>query len=517
MQPGTGRFVHALARETLYADLLAGQRARRHAAVAHALAERLPRQDDLVSEVAHHFSRAAVYQPDLLDAGRRAHQRRSALGGTTRRLRGGRASCGARRSTSTSRAAPATTERRHDLLLGLAWLLMRLGDMRRHAVAPGRGAGRTPAPRVTTCGWPRRRPASAAPASGTGDEVGSDDPDTVAVLEECLAHVEDLGLRARLLANLGLEHYVAWRPELSDPPLWESLEVARRSGDIEVLRDCLAAREMTLWAPGAYRAARGVRPRAPDSAAVAASSRSRRASSWPARQHQDGDAHAADETMAGAFALAEELGRTGLDVPLAFWRWLRADERQSPEADRLAEVAIALHRRSSIVSAPEIRGCTRLAVLRRTARCPTTSSSGRPATPTWASVQRSPTPSPITGDRDRALEVLGPPEPLGTDYTALFGGCLHGGDPRAGRGSPGRPLRAGRGADQPARRPGRDLRHGAGRWARPPTSWAADWWRWAAPRRRVAMLEQRPWPTTSRPGACRGERMARRRLAEATA
>ncbi len=67
-QPGTGRFVHALARETLYADLPAGQRARRHAAVAHALAERLPRQDDLVSEVAHHFSRAAVYQPDLLDA-----------------------------------------------------------------------------------------------------------------------------------------------------------------------------------------------------------------------------------------------------------------------------------------------------------------------------------------------------------------------------------------------------------------------------------------------------------------
>ena len=42
VQPGTGRFVHALARETVYADLAAGQRARRHAAVAQALAERLP-------------------------------------------------------------------------------------------------------------------------------------------------------------------------------------------------------------------------------------------------------------------------------------------------------------------------------------------------------------------------------------------------------------------------------------------------------------------------------------------
>ena len=30
----------------------------------------------------------------------------------------------------------------------------------------------------------------------------------------------------------------------------------------------------------------------------------------------------------------------------------------------------------------------------------------------------------LTGDHERALEVLGPPEPLGTDYTALFGACL---------------------------------------------------------------------------------------------
>ena len=30
----------------------------------------------------------------------------------------------------------------------------------------------------------------------------------------------------------------------------------------------------------------------------------------------------------------------------------------------------------------------------------------------------------MTGDHERALEVLGPLEPLGTDYTALFGACL---------------------------------------------------------------------------------------------
>jgi hypothetical protein len=179
---------------------------------------------------------------------------------------------------------------------------------------------------------------------------------------------------------------------------------------------------MTLWAPGAYRQrAECAREHLtlPLSPELEITARFQLASS----QHQDGDAHAADETMAGAFALAEELGRTGLDVPLAFWRWLRADERQLPEADRLAEAAIALHRRSSIVSAPEIRGCTRLAVLdgRPVPDDLIERAIGHPYLGFRAAVAHA---LAITGDRDRALEVLGPPEPLGTDYTALFGGCL---------------------------------------------------------------------------------------------
>ena len=101
--PGTGRFVHALARETLYADLPAGRRARRHAAVARALVDRLPRQLDLVSEVAHHFSRAAVYLPDLLnEAVEHTRGRRSPPNAGVPSKR--RASCGCRPSTSTCAA-----------------------------------------------------------------------------------------------------------------------------------------------------------------------------------------------------------------------------------------------------------------------------------------------------------------------------------------------------------------------------------------------------------------------------
>ena len=420
VQPGTGRFVHALARETLYADLPAGQRARRHAAVAHALVDRLPRQDELVSEVAHHFARAAAYLPELLDqavehtaGAARSAERRGAFEEALELWQ--------QAIELDERGAAATTGRRHQLLLSEAWLLMRLGDMagmqecQQQAVALARAEG------------DHVRMAEAATGFRSTNIwywrlVGSEDPVAVATLQECLAHVEDLGLRARLLANLGLEHYVAWRPELSDPPLWESLEVARRSGDAEVLRDCLAAREMTLWGPGMH-VQRAECAREHLTLGLSPELRITALFQLGTAQYQGGDGAAADQTMAEAFALAAELGRTGLDVPLAFWRWLRADESVSPDADHLAEVAIEVHRRSSIVSHAEIRGCTRLAALRGT-QVPddlVELGTGHPYLGFRAGVAHA---IATTGDHPRALEVLGPPEPLGTDYTALFGACL---------------------------------------------------------------------------------------------
>ncbi len=419
-QPGTGRFVHALARETLYADLPAGQRARRHAAVAQALVERLPRQDDLVSEVAHHFSRAAVYLPDLLDAAVE-HTHGAALSAERRGAYEEARELWLRAVELDERAAPATSERRHRLQLGLAWLLMRLGDMDgmesqlKDALARARAEG----------DYVRMAEAATGFRSTSiwyWRLVGSDDPDAVAAIEECLAHVEDLGLRARLLANLGLEHYVAWRQDETDPRMWESLEVARRSGDVEVLRDCLAAREMTLWGPGMH-VQRAECAREHLALALSPELEITARFQLATAQLQGGDAPAADETMAGALLLAEELGRTGLDVPLAFWRWLRADETLSPDADRLAEVAVELHRRSSIVSHAEIRACTRLAALHG-GQVPddlVQLGTGHPYLGIRAGVAHA---IAMTGDHPRAMEVLGPLEPLGTDYTALFGACL---------------------------------------------------------------------------------------------
>ncbi len=329
-----------------------------------ALAERPSRPDELVSEVAHHFSTAAVYLPDLLDAAVR-HTGDAARSAERRGAFEEARELWEQAVELDVRAAPRTTERRHELLLDLAWLLMRLGDMEgmqarfKEALVNARAEGDYV-----------RMAQAATGFRGTSiwywRLVGSDDPEAVEVIEECLAHVEDLGLRARLLANLGLEHYIAWRPELSDAPLWESLDVARESGDPEVLRDCLAAREMTLWGPGTH-VQRAECAREHLTLDISPELRITALFQLGTAQHQSGDTAAADATMSDAFALADELGRTGLDVPLAFWRWLRADETLSPDVESLAEVAVELHRRSSIVSHAEIRACTRLAALARPA------------------------------------------------------------------------------------------------------------------------------------------------------
>ena len=88
-EAGRYRFVHALSRETVYGDLRPGQRARWHARVGAALADRLAADPELVAEVAHHFSRAAAYLPEVVSARGRAR----AGGGPGRRagwrVRGG--------------------------------------------------------------------------------------------------------------------------------------------------------------------------------------------------------------------------------------------------------------------------------------------------------------------------------------------------------------------------------------------------------------------------------------------
>lgn len=419
LAPGTGRFVHALTRETIYADLPTGQRIRHHAAVAGALVERLSGQEELVSEVAHHFAQAAPYLPELLDDAV-DHSRRAAV--SAERRGAFEEARDLWRQAVALDARESSSARRHVLLLGLAQLLMRLGE-HEEMYALLDQALREARERGDHVRMAESATAFRSTSIWYGRLVGVEDPQLLAALEECLEHLEDLGLRARLLAHVGLEHYISWTDVDFHSLLREAIEVARSSGDPAVLRDCLAAMEMTLWGPGMYRQrmefarehlALGLPPELEIVALFQLGS----------ALYHAGQAQEADETMARAFALAESLGRTGVDVPLAFWRWFRATDAESPEAPALAVVARRLHAESGIVALAELDAAVQATELPPGDPVPESLvafGTGHPYLGVRARVALA---VQLSGDHELALEVLGEAEPLGTDYTALAGACL---------------------------------------------------------------------------------------------
>ena len=109
--------MHALTRETAYGDLRPGRRATWHAQVGDALRSRLGRDPDLVTEVAHHYSRAASLLPDVVE--RAVEHGRSAAQVAERRGAFEEAASLWTRAVDVERRAPEPDpRRRHALLLG---------------------------------------------------------------------------------------------------------------------------------------------------------------------------------------------------------------------------------------------------------------------------------------------------------------------------------------------------------------------------------------------------------------
>jgi hypothetical protein len=254
-------------------------------------------------------------------------------------------------------------------------------------------------------------------------EMGSDDPGAVEVLDLCLEHVQDSGLRARILANLGLEHYIAWRHDEADRCGRRSVELARASGDAQVLRDCLAAREVALWSPGKAEE-REVCAR--ESLEVADTDEYVLAARFQLATalHHQGRAGEADHEMAPALDLAARLGHTGSDVPLGWWRWMRAVESEDPEAPRIGRETLALHRRTTVVGLSELTGLYTIL----------NAADGAPVPPDIvASAINHPYPAfraavasalCLAGEVDAGVRLLGTPTEVGGDYAGLFAACL---------------------------------------------------------------------------------------------
>lgn len=420
--PGSFRFVHALTRETIERDLRPGRRAQLHGRVGRAMERRLAAQPELVTEVAFHLARAAAYLPDAvpdaLTYGAEAARAAERRGAFEEAAEGWRATL----EVEPLAVAP-DVRRRHALLLDLASARQRLGDIRGaqealdSAVALGRSVGDL---ELTA------RAATAFRSDGVWHwrEIGTYDATTVGVLQECLREIVDPALRARLLQQLSVEYYIGWRSREAEETGQEALELARTSGDRQLLRECLELRCVTLFLPG--RACE-LEETARELLALDVEGEREIAARFHLGNglHRQGRAAESDEVMARAFELASVLRHTSCDVPLAWWRWLRAAESRAPEADELAQQALALHRRTSVVGLEELTGLTTLEREPSTGVVPAdivVAVKGHPNRAFRTYVAHA---LARSGDLDGALAMLGDPlPPHQYDYATHFANCL---------------------------------------------------------------------------------------------
>ena len=331
VRAGGGRvaFAHALVRETLYGDLAAARRTRLHAALAGALESRLPGDPERRAEVAHHYRMAAPLGPGyaakavehLAAAARTADERHAA-----------------EESVELWRQAVATTgltagpdpAARLRLLSAQAAAELRLGrvaDARRH-VAEAIGIGRL-ADR-----WELAAEAAAVLADGGGvwawRPYGTADDGMTAALGDCLAHLPDGPLAALVLAALQLEHSFARRLDEAGACGHQSVAMARAAGDPGVLIRVLNLRALATWGPGTHAERRAIGtelltlPLRGEQEVAALFQ-------YATALHEAGLVADADAAMARCRAAATRLRHTAADVPLAWWQFMRAVERDDPD------------------------------------------------------------------------------------------------------------------------------------------------------------------------------------------
>ncbi|HEX8204458.1 MAG TPA: hypothetical protein VF587_00215, partial [Solirubrobacteraceae bacterium] len=138
---------------------------------------------------------------------------------------------------------------RADLLLRLAAAVWRTGRWEEarerfaDAAAAARDAG---APELLAR-------AALGHSGGAWERFGTEDPASVALLEEALATLpaEDSPLRARVLSRLGgVLYYSPDSQERSPALVVDAIDMARRTGDPEALVAALSASQYAFWRPG---------------------------------------------------------------------------------------------------------------------------------------------------------------------------------------------------------------------------------------------------------------------------
>lgn len=339
--PGRRRFVHAVVRDGIYADLAPSTREALHRRVAEAWEATVGVDDTTAGVVAGHWLRAAA-DPEAL--ARAAGWARRASAAATRSLAFEEAAAFLRTALDAAERARCGDAERVALLVEVAATEYRAGrfaESLAHAVAASESAGG------------QDRPDLMVAAALVVHDVAAPGfpPAVIAMCERALAHP---GLapvvRARLLAQMSSFHADAGRLAASSELSAAALELAEASGDPEAVLDAVRARmkvSVDALPPGERlrlgRLAIG-HARATGQPLVEL---------WGAKWRIDaaletGDLATTEEELARITALAR---RTGL--PLVRWHDLRLRASVAALVGRFPE-ALALNARAHDLGAREL-------------------------------------------------------------------------------------------------------------------------------------------------------------------
>ena len=129
--------------------------------------------------------------------------------------------------------------------------------------------------------------------------------------------------------------------------------------------------------------------------------------------------------MARCFAAAAGLRHTGADIPIAWWKFMRAVAQERPDAAVLGDAALELHRRARFIGMDEL---TAMHLIRRApVGSPVPDDAQRAVSDNPSSVLRALVAHAVaeSGDVTSAVALLGPPpDPRGRNYASRAGACL---------------------------------------------------------------------------------------------
>ena len=414
-------FVHALARDTLYTGLSAARRMRLHDRAGRVLEsmrwiDENGHDADATATIAHHAHLAAPLGAEHAEracrwltlaadvaTGRHAHAEALEL------------------FRQVQADAPPESVTMVEALCGAAAALLRLARTVEgrasvdEAVHVARRAGR----------WDLVARAAAI-YNGAGvwswREHGVQDDAFIEVLTEATHHVEDPE-RSRLLAALQMEHFYGWDSAVADRIGAESVEVARRCGDPALLVEVLLVRIIAAWGPN--RAP--LRLRLVDEVLTHHPVGELRVFilfQLATAYFEVFDPERADATMDLCAREAAALRHTGVEIPLAWWRFARARDLGDPAAPELGEAASALHRASGYIAGAELECILAIRGSRGGSPVPDhvlalaeDANPGLRAMVAHACLE--------AGDAPTARRLLGEPAPPGaSEYSVLAGHCL---------------------------------------------------------------------------------------------